>query len=67
MPVAALTLAEDTERLRIAHSLLRNVDPESIGRADERLDFEEDRRVSCQKLKRWIRYAENRMRNEFLK
>jgi len=67
MPVAALDLAEDTERLRWALALLRRIDCESIGAVQERRDFESDIRVSCEKLRRWIRFSENRMRKEFLK
>jgi hypothetical protein len=66
LPVAALQLSEDTERLRMALALLKKVDCESIGTPEARARFATDLRTAAQKIQAWIRFAEQRMRTEFL-
>jgi hypothetical protein len=69
MPVAALELNDDQFRLDLATQLLEGINPDHIATVEslsERRDLEDDLRLTISKLKRWRRFAWNRMREEFL-
>jgi hypothetical protein len=69
MPVEALDLADDEFRLDLVIQLLEHVNPDHIATVEslgDRQDCCNDLRLAISNLKRWRRYAWNRMRKDFL-
>jgi hypothetical protein len=64
-----LDLCEDAQRLTIVIGLLQCVDANHIASVETvaaRKDCEDDLRITTTKLKRWQRFALDRIRKEFL-
>lgn len=64
VPVAALQLQQDVDRLGMIYDLLGRIDPEDI--VKERTEGDRFLREMKVTVRNWLKFAENRLRSEYL-